>query len=218
VSANNMVISPSNKWYVDLRGDTTPFSDPPKSDFRGCFNSAHRITQNTDQQMLLSAARTVGLAEKMPEKTVGTTLLRSTPDYYAENDLATLTATGKASRGSDEIEGPLSLAVAVTAQTATPVGDSGATRDARLVVVGDSDFAANGQLSIKGNFNFLLNTLAWLSENEELIAIRATAKQDAPVILTARDQQVVAYIAVLGTVQLVVAAGLVTYLLRRKYQ
>ena len=111
------------------------------------------------------------------------------------------------------------LAVAVTAKTDELVGDTGMTRDTRIVVVGDSDFASNAQLTVvPGNLNFVLNVFAWLSENEELIAIRPSGKQDTPVILSEGDRRAIVYVTVLGTSQAVVLAGFIAYLLRRKHR
>lgn len=216
---NDMALSPTSRWNVELSPDTSLFLREANSEFRGCFNNAHRITQNTDQKMMLAAARSVRLAEKMPDGVVGMQLLRTTPDFFGEKDVATFVSTGKAVKTSEDLEGPLSMAVAVTAKTDFLIGDSGQTRDARIVVVGDSDFVSNGQLTvIPGNLNFILNAVAWLSENEELIAIRPTGKQNSPVILSEFDRQATVYIAVLGTVQAVVAAGVIAYFLRRRYQ
>jgi len=220
IVGNDMAISPTSRWTIEFSGDKTPFTGmEPTDEFRGCFNAGHRITQTFDQKILFQAARTVRLAEKLPDKVVGTELLRTTPDFYAETDLALLSTQGKASKSPDEMEGPLSMAVAVAAKTDTLIGDSGQTRDARLVVVGDSDFASNGQVAaIPGNLNFLLNIMAWLTENEELIAIRPSGKQDPPVFLSDFDQRAIVWVAVLGAVQTVIAAGFVVHLLRRKHQ
>ena len=223
---SNMVVSPTSKWQVEVSSDTSLFDDPlpdgsggvPTS-FVGGLNGAHAITRNFDQRMLMSAARTVRLGKGLPDRVVGAELLRTTPDFFAETDLATLGASGKAVQNDGEEGGPLPMAVAVTAKTNFQVGDSGQTRDARIVVVGDSDFVSNGQLTvIPGNLNFILNALAWLTESEELIAIRSTGKEDPPIILSDFDERVLVYISVLGTVQAVVAAGLIVFLWRRKYQ
>ncbi len=221
IVGNDMAISPTSKWTVEFTADTSLFDDGKQSQpaFMGSFSAEHGITARFDQKILFSAARTVRLADTMPPKTAGTELLRTTPDFYAETDLATLAGQGKASRGPGETNGPLSMAVAVTAKTSALIGDTGQTRDARLVVVGDSDFASNGQIaSIPGNFNFILNTMAWLTENEDLIAIRPTGKQAPPVILSDYDQRAIVWIAVLGTVQAVAVAGMIAFVLRRKYQ
>ena len=222
IIGNDVALSPANRWNVEFTGKKNAFREFDKeavNEFTGSFNAGHRITQNFDQKLLFSAACTVRLADKMPEKVVGTQLLRTTPDFYAETDLATLMSQGKASKSPEEKSGPLSMAVAVTAQTDFAVGDSGQTRDARLVVVGDSDFASNGQIAaIPGNLNFILNSMAWLSESEDLIAIRATGKQDPPVMLSDLDRRACVWVAVLGTLQTVVLAGLLVYLTRRRYQ
>ena len=220
IVGNDMAVSPTTKWAVEFSSDPEPFHEAqPNEEYRGCFNNTQRITQYFDQKILFSVARTVRLADKLPEKVVGAQLLRTTPDYFAETDLVTLTQQGKASKGPEDMQGPLSMAVAVTMKTESLVGDTGQTRDARVVVVGDSDFASNGQVAaIPGNLNFILNTMAWLTENEELIAIRATGKEDAPVILTDFDQRAIVWIAVLGTVQAVILAGVLMYWVRRKYQ
>jgi len=128
--------------------------------------------------------------------------------------------TGTAFKGDDETAGPLPMAVAVAARTDLVVDDTtGRTRDARIVVAGDSDFASNGLLSVvPGNLNFTLNAMAWLSENEELMAIRAAGKQDPPIQLSGFDERAVVYVAVLGTVQAVVAAGCLAYWRRRRHQ
>jgi hypothetical protein len=220
VVGNDMVVSPKSKWTVEFTGDKSLFDDQgPEAVFRGCFNAHHRITQNFDQKLVFSAVRSISLAQNLPAQVAGDELLRTTPDFFGETDLALLASQGKASKALDEKEGPLSVAVAVTAKTDVQVDASGQTRDARIVVVGDSDFASNGQVTaIPGNLNFILNIMAWLTENEELIAIRATGKDDAPVILSDFDQRLVVWVAVLGAVQIVLVAGFVMHLLRRKYQ
>lgn len=219
---NSIALTPRSKqpWLAELVADPMLFNDKERqTDFWGCFNGSHPITRGTDQKMLFSVARSVRLAEKMPDQVTGTELLRTIPDSYLETDVAGLMTSGKAGYNPGEQEGPLPLAVAVTAKTSYQAGDSGKTRDARIVVVGDSEFASNAQLPvIPGNFNFMLNTMAWLSESEELIAIRSSGKEEAPILLSAGDQKIIVYVAVLGTIQLVIAAGLTACIVRRKYQ
>ncbi len=221
VVEDGILVSPTSqsKIVVDLTANTDLFPDGPDSGFRGCFNATHRITANSAEQGLMQIARTVDLADTMPEGVTGERLLRSTPDFYNESDINLLLSGGRISKSSGERNGPLPLAVAVAAKTDFQVGDSGKTRDARLVVFGDSDFASNSQLTtIWGNLNLVLNSMAWLTENDELIAVRPTTKDESPVILSDSDRRTIVYVAVLGTVQAIALAGLVTYFLRRKYQ
>ena len=40
------------------------------------------------------------------------------------------------------------------------------------MLLGDSDFAGNEFVNLLGNRDFFLNTLSWLAEEENLIAVR----------------------------------------------
>jgi ABC-type uncharacterized transport system involved in gliding motility auxiliary subunit len=200
-----------------LLGDF-PFSGDPNDPMRRAFNMEHPITRGFDQQMILSAARSVNLERPMPEGVLGSVLLWSSPKSWAEEDLEAMYTTGSVSRSSTEQGGPVPLAVAVTMRTEVPLGATGRTKDARVVVVGDSDFVSNEKIRLAGNHNFALNAIAWLTESEELIAIRPTGTEDPPIILTRGQQQVIAWIAALGLVQVVTAAGIGMYFWRRRYQ
>ena len=218
---DNIVVAQKGTVTVEFSGDKTLFPEnKPDDAFQGGFNMQHPITKGFDQKLMFRIARTVDLADKMPEKVIGVRLLRTTPDYFAETDLATLMATGKAIKTADEKVGPLPMAVAVEAQTEAAIGDTDQTHNTRIVVVGDSDYVMNENLGAPtaGNLNFILNAIAWLTENEDLIAIRPTGKEDPPLTLSEKDQRIIVWVSSLGTLQLVAIAGLLAYWLRRKYQ
>jgi len=76
---------------------------------------------------------------------------------------------------SNDLAGPLPIAVA--ARRAAPA-------DARLVVIGDSDFVANSQLDNAGNRDFALSAVHWLLGEEELIGIGPKRFDDIKLVLT----------------------------------
>lgn len=208
----------SKMWICELTSNDKPFEgvDDGFGEFHGAFNMGHPITRAFDQVMLFQANRTIAPVKTLPENVVAVPLLRTTPDYWAESDIAKLRETGKAVRNEEEKQGPLPLAVAATVRTSYDPEHTGKPRDARIVVVGDSDFASNGQLNVPGNLNFLLNAVAWLGEQQELIAIRPSGKSDPPLILTDTQQRAVAWIATLLPAQVVALLGLAVYAARRK--
>jgi len=74
-----------------------------------------------------------------------------------------------------DIKGPLALAAMMIA--AAPLGEPSPEETAqskltRLMVVGDSDFAANEHFQNGGNGDLFLNAVNWLAEEESLISIR----------------------------------------------
>ncbi len=206
-------------WEEELTTDNVPFQhlDEGFMEYRGAFNAEHPVTRGFAQSMVLQAARTVRPAEKVPDGVIVTPLLRSKPYYWAERDVARFAQTGQAQRNEGDEPGPLPLAVAAVARCdAVPGG--GRPREARIIVVGDSDITSNNGLAVPGNFNFVLNAFAWLTEHEELIAIRPTGKETPPLFLSPMQKRAVTWISVLLTAQLVAAAGLTMRWLRRKHQ
>ena len=98
---------------------------------------------------------------------------------------------------------------------------AGAASDAqkpetRVVVYGDSDFAANSAFSIQGNKDLFLNTIGWLSQQENLISIRPTAADDRRLNpMPAATQATIMYGAWLGMPLLIFGIGIYSWWRRR---
>jgi hypothetical protein len=128
--------------------------------------------------------------------------------------------------------GPISIAVVATitpekkdttagsTESSEPPepGQSAAAHAARLVVFGDSEFANNNLFSVQGNGNLFLNTVSWLAEEEDLIAIRPRkGGGSGPVMLTAGQGWPVFWLPVGLLPRGVLASGAVD-VPRRKWQ
>lgn len=204
---------------ADLTVDNTPFETAEENpgNYRGAYSLKHPITRSFDQSMLLQAARSVSLAPKPPEGAAAVEILRTTPDFGAETDIEKLLQTRQVKWDEGDRRGPVPLGVAA----AVPVDKAGNPRgltDARVVVIGDADFAANASIIVPGHLNFLLNTFAWLSESEDLIAMRPTGRESQPLILAPVQQRAIAWVSIMLTIQLVLVAGLCVYFVRRRHQ
>ena len=86
---------------------------------------------------------------------------------------------------------------------------------AALVAIGDSDFAGNNALGVQGNQDFFLNTVNWLAQQENLIAIRPRDAQDRRLTLTADQQQRIFIFSVFLIPALVFAGGVWVWWKRR---
>ncbi|MCX8064226.1 MAG: GldG family protein [Candidatus Hydrogenedentes bacterium] len=204
-----------NPWEIELRPDPKPFENVEEDfmEFRGCFRADHPITQRMDQPLVLRAVRTVFPTNELPKGVKVLGLLRTTPDYWAETDLSRLAEGGAVKFEAGEKEGPLFVAVAGLVE---PQKSDAPRRRGKFIIVGDSDFITNERISIGGHVNFLLNSLAWLTEHEELISIRPTAKEDKPIVLSGLQRRWLVWASVLLTPQLVFLIGLLTFLVRRR--
>lgn len=108
---------------------------------------------------LYPLARSVRPAPSPPSGVTVTPLALTSAEGWGETD--TSVATFEFNEGKD-LKGPVSIAVA--AERVSP-------SHTRIVVVGDSDFVINAQLSNVGNRDLALGAIYWLTEQERLIGI-----------------------------------------------
>lgn len=184
----------------------------------------------TDRFSLLTAyplARSVTAASGGTEGRYAQVFIETSPRSWAETDLKKLYGGQlSADDSKGDKQGPVGVGAAVSAAAAeapapeatgdgkTPAG-SDRKPETRVAVIGDSDFAANAWLGIRGNRDLFLNTVNWLAQQENLIAIRPKEAQDRRITLT-RDQQLrVFWLSVVIIPGLVIAAGVFTWWRRR---
>jgi ABC-type uncharacterized transport system involved in gliding motility auxiliary subunit len=98
------------------------------------------------------------------------------------------------------------------AGTYTTGKDSG---NGLFVVVGTSRWISNGFLSFDGNRDLYLNTLNWLSSDEDLISIRPKDPEDRRVNMNSRQVTMMFWTSVAGLPLLIVLAGVSVWWKRR---
>lgn len=114
--------------------------------------------------------------------------------------------------------GPLPVAAMVRVHDRTNGGDP-MPREGRMIVFGDSDFATNFYLNLLGNRDLFMSTVAVLSEDPELIAVRRkgmTRGTMSPITLTAFQGRVIFWTAVVAQPLAFMIAGSVVALSRRR--
>ncbi|MCC7177230.1 MAG: GldG family protein, partial [Acidobacteria bacterium] len=147
---------------------------------------AHPITTNFQLMTAYPLARSVAPVEGGVEGRFPQSLVQTSAQSWAEADIAALAkGDGRVELNADKGDkpGPISLAAAVSAPAAeapaqpepkpeAPEGQEAPKPESRLAVIGDSDFISNGVLGVQGNRDFFMNTVNWLAQQENLIAIR----------------------------------------------
>ncbi len=155
-------------------------------------------------------------------------ILETSAQSWAEKDIASLSAGGQVAFNADkgDRQGPIQLGAAVSAPAtdvatppagnATPAApESPKKPESRIIAIGDSDFAANFGLGIQGNRDFFMNTVNWLAQQENLIAIRPREPEDRRLTLTAAQQQNIMLLSIFVIPGLVFASGIYTWWRRR---
>ena len=182
---------------------------------------AHPITEGFRVMTAFPLARSLRATEggtHTPQS-----LLETSQQSWAETDLKGLSAGQVEFTDGADRRGPIALGYAVSAPAtdAPPpplAGNQSADApkpESRIVAIGDSDFAGNSALGVQGNQDLFLNTINWLAQQENLIAIRPREAQDRRLSLSADQQQRIMLLSLLIIPGLVFAAGVYTWWKRR---
>jgi ABC-type uncharacterized transport system involved in gliding motility auxiliary subunit len=167
---------------------------------------SHPITRDFRYATFFPVARTVVVKDKPPEGVTAQALARTSSESWAESNQEEI-RTGRVKPDPGEARGPLVIAAVATVDAKAASADRKDAK-ARIVLIGDSDFASNAFVNLSGNRDFFLNTLSWLAEEENLIAVRPKESRGAPVFLTAAQNQVLFTVpVVLIPLAMVVAGG-----------
>ena len=196
----------------------------------------HAITKELGNVMtMFPIVRSVQVAKELPQGITAQGLATTSTESWAETDLKALHEGHVAFDQDSDRRGPIGIA-AVATISADKAGTSASTSEssesseqpeqeksgtphaARLVVLGDSEFANNNLFPVQGNGNFFLNTVSWLAEEEDLIAIRPRkGGGSGPVMLTAAQAPLIFWLPVVLLPLGVLGTGAMVFV-RRKWQ
>jgi ABC-type uncharacterized transport system involved in gliding motility auxiliary subunit len=88
-------------------------------------------------------------------------------------------------------------------------------KEARIAVIGDSDFVKNRYYGMSGNGNFFLNIANWLTEEADLIAIQPKTQTPRTIQLTPSQGRLLFLVSVIILPLAVLLLGLSVWLRRR---
>ena len=143
--------------------------------------------------------------------TIGVAVTAAISNSTAETGNAPISEQAKSTAATE----PTSDTSTLLEGAANPSGD-GQNIETRLVVVGDSDFAANYSLGIQGNRDLFLNIANWLTQQETLVAIRPREPEDRRITLTADQQLRILWLSVFMIPGVVLGTGIYTWWLGRQ--
>ena len=112
---------------------------------------------------------------KNTDKTSVQKLFDSSGSSFATNNMSSAAVNANDPKNR---KGPLALAAAGTYNTGKEKSQG------RFVVVGSSSWIANRFIDFNGNDDLALNTINWLSSDEDLISIRPKQPEDRRITMT----------------------------------
>ncbi len=149
-------------------------------------------------------ARTVSIADKNKTEPLDTELLKTSARSFT---IPNLDQKEVKFDPKTDTAGPLSLGVAADRASGG--------KEARLVVIGNSDFAANQFVGSQDNGDLFFNTIDWLAQDENLISIRPKSPTNRRVTLTEGQWSMLRWFDLFFLPGLVIFAGVYIWWKRR---
>lgn len=202
-------------WGVELGDDIV--IDPlqsyqsPLVPFAGVYSISHPITNKMREYTLFPEVRSLRASGGRLAAVISTS-----ESSWAERNLELLFSEAKFEQDGDDLAGPVAVAIAgtpVLEDSETPEGE--APPEPRIVVFGDSDFAANHAIEAVRNRDLFLNSVNWLIGNVESITIRPAVSRASRVLLSNADLNLLRPLALFVLPELLMIAGVLVWWRRR---
>ncbi|MBY0370847.1 GldG family protein, partial [bacterium] len=186
------------------------------------YDAGHEITREARQMSIFAIATPISKEDKLPEGLTVTSLFST-----SASSQASFLKGNKLALGPGDQKGPFTLAVAIVGKaTAAPApakteekkeGEA-PPKEAqfRMVVVGDSDFPANGVKGFGINEDLFQNMLSWLAEEEDLISIRPKATDETQFDITEGRMRVITLASVFALPLMMLFSGVLVWYTRRR--
>lgn len=182
-------IQPDNDMVLDFSGIGQLFGAGPDMPVVASY-SKHAITEKFGSFMTAyPSARSLTVMSEKPAGVTVEAFASSSGNSWGESNPDELRSGRVQPNVPPDRQGPLPLGVAAT-KSAAGDGTNGA-KNSRLVVFGDSDFAANYLFGFQKNGDLFMNAISWLAEEEDLIAIPAKNPEDRRLNMNAASTKVV---------------------------
>ncbi|MFQ6037763.1 MAG: GldG family protein [Candidatus Aminicenantales bacterium] len=200
----------------------------------------HDITKKFRYATFFPYARSVDVEDEKPEGVTAEVLAKSSPNSWAERQLDERQVTFDKDKDRG---GPVPLAVVATikpqekedgkqeeeakektqeeekadkeepAEETPPLAAE--KKEGRVAVFGDSDFVTNRYYYLSGNGNFFLNTVNWLTEEEDLISIQPKTSSPRTIQLSPSQGRLIFFVALVILPLAVLLTGVSIWVRRR---
>ncbi len=161
-----------------------------------------------DNPTLFRLARALEISNNPPDNTPNGRIIMSSPQSYGETNLQQLGETNTYAFDPEDIQGPLtSVAWAYNQKTG-----------AKIVLVGDSDFATNGQVLMGGNSILFTDGVAWLTGYGDQINYAPQAYRTGLPLMFVSGQtlDLIAFVTVILMPGLVLLTGFIVWTRRMR--
>ena len=211
VSKNELLDKALAGWGVTLENDLVLEVNPLGQMF-GIGPEVPLITSYGSHPIVsnLRSATAFPLAQSMTIANQGKTSVEKLFSTGERSEATTNLSAATVTLGDPKNKkGPFILGAAGTYTVGKP------NEQGRLVVIGNSGFAANNFISFNANKDLAMNAVNWLAQDEDLISIRPKQAEDRRLNATVAQMRVFLYFALIAFPLFIIGLGVSVFLKRR---
>jgi len=206
---NDWNVTARNDLVIDMNPVAQIFGTSPAMPLIVKYGTSPIVQPLTNRATLFPMSRSFAVGKESKAGVTIDQLCDTSADSYDVTDFNPKMQKVSFRPGKD-LKGPLTVAVAGSLSAEGDKKIAG-----RFVALGTSLIAANNFLRFQSNRDFILNSINWLSADEDLISIRPTPPEAQHLNMTAQQMRQVLMLGVIGIPVLIVAAGVMVWWGRR---
>ncbi|HML96379.1 MAG TPA: GldG family protein [Thermodesulfobacteriota bacterium] len=188
---DDIIVDPSSK--LEGGGDIAPIV---------AQYAHHDITEGFRFATIFPYSRSIDIAEE----DIDTAVLANTGEYSWSETNFELFDQGVAQQEDNDMAGPLGVAAVVENED----------NKSRVAVFGSVDFVSNIFIDFSGNRDLFLNTVNWVSGDENLISIRPKAGQVGKLAITNKQTNVIFFFTVIMIPAVIFFSGIAIWWKRKR--
>ncbi len=174
----------------------------------------HPITSKLRDPVIFHMARSVTVAEEA--RGALREIVQTGEDSWAETGLAEWARTGRAKYDEADRVGPISIVVAGNLLLQEASDPEAEEKSARLVVIGDSDFASNELIGSYQNRDLFVNAANWLVDDTDQISLRPPMSRASRFQMTGPQFMQIQALSLFVLPEAIAVAGVLAWWMRRK--
>jgi ABC-type uncharacterized transport system involved in gliding motility auxiliary subunit len=208
------------KWKIALDSDIVVdssglgqlFGMGPAAPLVTTYES-HPITKELANGMtFFPLSRSVKTIDNSSSQFVSSLLFKTSESSWGEKNLKS--GSAEYNEGVD-VKGPVPLGAVSTKVVTGNEKEKRYGKEARVVVIGDSDFANNTYIRMQRNGDLFLNTVSWLAEDEDLISVRPKSQENRTVQMTEGRSMLLKWLSLIFLPGSILIMGIAVWVRRR---
>jgi hypothetical protein len=165
------------------------------------FDLSHPITREFDTRVLFPISSSLIALEVDDVKKTVLAKTSSFPGSWAESDLKNINSGKVFFNEKEDSKGPINLMLAL----------EHTKYNSKIVIGASAQMVSNAYKAQSSHFNLILNSIAWLTDDEGIISLNRPGLSEEVIILSAQELSLIFYFSILFLPFIFFALGIWMY-------